>query len=123
MDAARMSEGQRAGFAFMSGSDFGWIGVEHRNGVRRVAWEGGTGPVLESGRVWFRGLNEGDRGRLRYSLDGRTYTDTGVEFQIRFRHWKGGRIAVFSFGPEAGAADFDYIRYRPGPSLEALGAR
>ena len=123
MDAARMSEGQRAGFAFMSGSDFGWIGVEVRDGARRIAWEGGAGPLLRGDRVWLRGIYEGDRGRLLYSLDGRTFAETGAVFQLRFRHWKGGRIAVFSFGPGGGAADFNYIRYRPGPSLEALIAR
>jgi beta-xylosidase len=111
MDATRMKDGQRAGFAFMSGSDFGWIGVAQENGLRKVQWYKGKGPALRSREIWFRGVYSGDTGRLLYSLDGRSYVDTQMPFRLVFRFWKGARIAVFSFGNNGGSADFDYVRY------------
>jgi hypothetical protein len=114
MDAGRMTDGQRAGFAFMSGSDFGWIGVGMENGVRKILWDKGEGPALKSPNVWFRGVNNGDTGRLFYSLDGRNYVDAGVTFRMVFKYWKGARIAIFSYGANGGSADFDYVRYEYG---------
>jgi beta-xylosidase len=111
MDTRLMQDGQRAGFAFMSGSNFGWIGVEQENGFRKILWDQGEGPVLGGDEVWFQGINSGDTGRLYYSLDGKTYIDTGKVFQMVFRFWKGGRIAIFSYGSDGGSADFDYVRY------------
>ena len=114
MDAGRMTDGQRAGFAFMSGSDFGWIGVGMENGARKILWDKGEGPDLKSSSVWFRGVNSGDTGRLFYSLDGRNYVDAGVTFRMVFKYWKGARIAIFSYGANGGSADFDYVHYEYG---------
>ncbi len=111
-----MKDGQAAGFAVMSGSDFGWVGVVQENGVRRIRWPGGEGPTIGGQAVWFRGINSGDAGRLLYSLDGETYVEAGDVFRLRFRFWKGARIAIFSYGPNGGAADFDYLRYAYGTS-------
>ena len=123
MDAGPMKDGQRAGFAFMSGSDFGWIGVGQENGVRRILWDKGEGPVLQHNSVWFRGINSGDTGRLWYSLDGKTYVDSGMTFRLIFKHWKGSRISIFSYGPNGGSADFDYVRYRYDATTDASGAK
>jgi beta-xylosidase len=113
LDASRMTDGQRAGFTFMSGNKFGWVGVEQENGSRHIAWDGGEGPALaSSNEVWLRGSYDGDEAHLFYSLDGKNFTDTGVTFTLRFAFWKGARIGVFSYGADGGAADFDYIRYR-----------
>jgi beta-xylosidase len=120
IDAALMKDGQRAGFAFMSGSDFGWIGVGQENGVRKIMWDQAEGPVLQGRDVWFRGIHSGETGRLFYSLDGKNYVDTGKPFRLFFRFWKGARIAIFSFGPDGGSADFDYVRYRYDATTEAL---
>ncbi|MBN1567766.1 MAG: glycoside hydrolase 43 family protein [Acidobacteria bacterium] len=123
MDVRRMEDGQRAGFAFMSGSDFGWVGVGKESGVLKILWEQGEGPVLRQRNVWLRGINSGDTGGLFYSLDGKEYVDTGVSFRMRFRFWKGSRISIFSFGPSGGAADFDYVRYKYDATTEALGLK
>ena len=114
MDAGRMKDGQRAGFAFMSGSNFGWVGVGQENGARKIVWDNGEGPPVKGSSVWFRGVNNGDAGRLFYSLDGRNYVDTGVTFRMVFKFWKGGRVAIFSYGANGGSADFDYVRYEYG---------
>jgi beta-xylosidase len=123
MDIRRMKDGQRAGFAFMGGSDFGWVGVGLENGIRKILWDQGEGPVLRRHAVWLRGINSGDTGRLFYSLDGKTYVDTGRTFRLIFRHWKGSRISIFSYGPNGGSADFDYIRYKYDATTEALGLK
>jgi beta-xylosidase len=114
MDTARMKDGQRAGFSFMSGSDFGWIGVGQENGSRKIQWNQGKGPVLQRQEVWFRGVYNGDKAQLLYSLDGKKYIDTQMAFRLAFRFWKGARIAIFSFGNNGGSADFDYVRYMYG---------
>ena len=69
----------------MSGSDFGWVGVGQENGIRKIMWDKGEGPVLKGRAIWFRGINNGDTGRLLYSLDGKIYVDTGVSFSPDFQ--------------------------------------
>lgn len=115
LDAGRMTDGQRAGFAFISGDKFGWIGVGQEAGVRHVQWEGGEGPELKTSEVWLRGSHDGDTARVAYSLDGKEFTDSGTTFKLKFMFWKGARFGVFAYGSEGGVADFDYIRYRYGP--------
>jgi beta-xylosidase len=123
MDASLMKDGQRAGFAFMSGSNFGWIGIGQVNGVHKILWDQGEGPDFRDKYVWLRGVNNGDTGKLFYSLDGKKFVDAGTTFRMTFRHWKGSRIAIFSYGPNGGSADFDYVRYRYGAISEALGRK
>jgi beta-xylosidase len=111
LDTSAMAEGQRAGFAFMSGDVFAWVGLEQDGGGRRIAWEGGTGPSLPGGNVWLRGTYDGETAHLLYSLDGRTYADTGVPVKLNFAKWKGARLAVFCHGPNGGSVDVDFVRY------------
>ena len=80
--------------------------------VRSVQWDGGSGPAVVGGDVWLRGSYDGDTARLAYSLDGKTFTDTGTTFRLKFAFWKGARFGVFTYGSDGGVADFDYIRYR-----------
>ncbi len=122
MDVGIMKDGQRTGFAFMCGSDFGWTGVGQDNGIRRILWDQGEGPVLNGKDVWLRGVYDGDAGRLSYSLDGKTYREAGKPFRLFFRYWKGARIAVFNFGPDGGSADFDFVRYQYDSSKNAAQA-
>jgi hypothetical protein len=122
LDVRSTADGQRAGLTFLSGSAFAWIGVAQEAGVRRIRWEAAEGPVLRGKAVWLRASYQGDEARLGYSLDGRVYVDAGVSFTLKFGHWKGARIALFSYGP-GGSADFDHFRYRYGERLEGLSPR
>jgi hypothetical protein len=98
----------------MSGKSFGWVGALQTAGVRRIAWENGTGPEIPAtGDVWLRGTNAGAAARLWYSLDGKTYTDTGAAVTLTFSQWKGARFGVFSVG-DAGLVDVDFVRYAYG---------
>jgi hypothetical protein len=49
--------------------------------------------------------------RFAYSLDGRTFTDAPSTFRMGFQSWKGGRPAVYSYGPNGGYVDADDFRY------------
>ena len=111
LDVRALSDLQRTGFAFMSGDVFDWVGVTRRDGAGRIEWSGGEGPVVPGGDVWLRGAVSGPTARLLYSLDGKTYTDTGVAVELKFAKWKGARMAVFCYGSNPGMADVDYIRY------------
>jgi beta-xylosidase len=126
MDISQMKDGQRAGFTFISGSDFGWAGVGQENSERKVMWNGDEGPSLNQNEmnqsvIWLHGVNSGDRGMLYYSLDGKTWSDTGQSFRMIFRFWKGARIGIFSYGPNGGSADFDFVHYNYGASIVPLG--
>jgi beta-xylosidase len=114
LDVSRLVDGQCAGFSFISGDKFGWVGVDQEKGARSVQWDGGSGPSVAGTDVWLRGAYEGDTAKLSYSLDGKTFTDTGITFRLKFAFWKGARVGIFSFGGDGGAADFDYVRYRYG---------
>ena len=118
LDTRGMADGQRAGFTFLSGSAFGWVGVAMQGGVRRIAWDGGEGPALTGDAVWLRGRYVGDAARLEYSLDGRSYTDTGAAFTLKFAHWKGARVGLFCYG-RRGSVDVDSVRYRYGAREDA----
>ncbi len=110
-DISRMADGEHAGFAFMSGDVFDAVGVTQTNGVRRISWNGGEGPMLSGTEAWFRGAYHGKDARLYYSTDGKTYTDTGLAVELKFAKWKGARPTVFNYGPDGGIADVDYVRY------------
>ncbi len=98
------------------------LGILCSQSRKAFTWgDQGEGSVLKGSDVWFRGINNGDTGRLFYSLDGATYTEAGKPFRMVFRFWKGGRIAIFSYGPNGGSADFDYVRYRYAATTETLG--
>jgi beta-xylosidase len=113
LDIRGLSDGQRAGLAFMSGKVFNAVGVVREGGASRVYWDGGAGPELSGNMVWLRGTYEGDAARLWFSLDGKAFTDTGAKVQLKFSQWKGARFGVFCFG-SSGTVDVDYIRYNYG---------
>jgi beta-xylosidase len=121
LDVGSMANGQRAGLTFLSGSNFGWVGVGMAGGTRRILWEGGEGPVVGGADLWLRGRYAGDSARLEYSLDGKTFTDTGVAFPLRFAHWKGARVGLFCYGRD-GHVDVDSVRYVYGDEA-SLAAR
>ena len=63
--------------------------------------------------VVLRAVYEKDgSGRFFWSRDGKTFEALPGKVMLRFADWKGARIGLFSFGPDAGAADFSGFRYR-----------
>ena len=113
LDVNRIADRQCTGLTFISGKDFGWVGVTRIEGVRYILWDSGRGPDVTGNQLWFRGLYTGSDASLQYSLDGKIYTDTGIAFKLKFGQWKGARFGVFCFGDD-GMADIDYVHYTYG---------
>jgi beta-xylosidase len=113
LDLGGMADGQRAGLTFFSGNVFDWVGAERTAGAWRVAWSEGQGVDLKSGaRLWLRGTYQQGKAKLFYSLDGKQWTDTGRDITLRFASWKGARFGCFTYGPNGGHVDFDYVHYQ-----------
>jgi len=115
LDLAGLAEGQRAGLTFLSGSAFSWAGAEKSAGVCRVTWSGEAGVAIKGcRRLWLRGEYRLGQAKLAYSLDGKTWSDTGQAIVLKFAAWKGARFGVFSYGPNGGYVDVKYVHYSYG---------
>ena len=113
LDTHGMADGQHAGFAFVSGKDFGWAGVVQTAGTKRLgSAQSEDGPILQGDALWLRGEYHGATAMLAYSTDGKNYTNIDQPVVLRFASWKGARLGVFSYGPAGGTVDLDYIRYQ-----------
>ncbi len=119
-------DGERAGLVVL-GMDYAWIGLRRAGETLElqqvlcrkadedameelVARKPVTGAV-----VWLRvDVDEQARCRFAYSLDGKSFTPLGSEFQAVPGRWVGARLGLFSLAkPDArqtGHADFDWIR-------------
>jgi beta-xylosidase len=120
LDLSGMSDGQRAGLAFMTGNRFGWVGVVRNQGELRIDWQDGQGPSLSGATVWLRGTYQDLNCHFAYSLDGRNFVETPSTFKMGFQSWKGGRPAIYSYGAGSGFVDVDYFHYRYGSTLDAV---
>jgi len=121
LDVSHLTDGQTAGFTFISGSNFGWVGIEQHNGIRTIAWDHGNGPAVQSAEIWLRGTYERASAPLWYSLDGQNYIDTKSAYRLRYLNWKGARFGMFCFGgagENAGYTDVDFIHYEYGAAAE-----
>jgi hypothetical protein len=113
LDAHNLSEGQRAGLAFISGDEFGWIAIERTNGKLRIAWTNGQGPEVGE-KVILAARYEADMAILGYRPNENGAIENVTNVQLKFACWKGARPGIFCFGPGGGWADVDYFRYRIG---------
>jgi len=112
LDVSHLGVGQRAGLAFMCGKIFNPVGlVVDADGTKRVFWSDGIGPVVTKDTVYFRGTYDGPVARVQYSFDGKTFGNVGDSIPLKFSQWKGARLALFSYGPVGGHADFDFFDY------------
>lgn len=114
LDVRRLSEGQRAGFAFLSGKVFNVVGVQRSQGALRLYADAETGPAVGGEAVWLRGAYDGDQARFAYSLDGRTFTPIGGAVTLKAGQWKGARVAIYCYGDGGGYAEFDSFHYQVG---------
>jgi beta-xylosidase len=112
MDLSGVADGAHAGLTFLSGTSFTWAGAEKAAGTCRVAWQDGNGPAIGNCRnLWLRGEYRQGEAKLLYSLDGKTWSDSGQRVILKFAAWKGARFGIFSCGPNSGYVDVDYVRY------------
>jgi beta-xylosidase len=118
LDLTGMADGQVAGLGHYS-RDFATLGVRQISGVRRLEFardkQIATGPEIAGARLWLRsswglsGLSE-----FSYSLDGVSFARFGEAYQLGWGHYRGDRIALYSYNNarEGGYVDIDSFRYR-----------
>jgi beta-xylosidase len=117
LDLTNLADSGHAGLAFMTGSRFGTIGVTQSAGTRTLEWDNKIGPALTSNTLYLRGTYQGIDCHFAYSTDGTTFSDAPNTFKMGFTNWKGGRPALYSYGP-AGSIDIDYFHYHYGKTLQ-----
>ncbi len=146
LSTAKMADGQNAGLAFESGNQFGYVGVRQENGKRTVGTAAGTQPpgrgappapvasaaapfagpevadVIHLRGIYEQGNGATGRGTSFYSFDGKKFEAVPGTTTLFFStaSWKGARIALFSYGLNPGAADFDAFHYNFFSSRDAL---
>jgi beta-xylosidase len=112
MSLRGMAEAGHAGIAFLSGASFAGVGAEKVGGACRVLRRDGTGPSIGNCRnLWLRGEYRQGEATLYYSLDGKTWSDSGQRLTLKFAAWKGARFGVYCYGANSGYVDLDYVRY------------
>ena len=72
--------------------------------------------------IYEQGNGQTASGRYMYSLDGKKFESVPGTTTLSFQSWKGARIALYSYGPNPGAADFDSFHYQYFSTREALAA-
>jgi beta-xylosidase len=113
LDLAGLSEGQRAGLAFLSGAVFHWIGAEKTaDGCRAGS------SSFACGNLWFRGEYHQGAATLLYSLDGKSWSDSGQRVTLQPGFGKGARFGLFCYGPGGGYVDVGRVSYRYRSSAE-----
>ncbi len=120
LDISHLADGQVAGLTFISGDAFGFAGVTQSGGVRYLMWDAAGGPVVHGSDLYLRGYYEGEIARFAYSFDGKSFTEAGSTFRLKFANWKGARFGVFTYGPTQGWIDVDYIHYKYNNSLKDM---
>jgi beta-xylosidase len=111
IDISHMTDGQTAGLAFMTGDQFGQVGVIQTNGQRKID---SSDVTVTNNTIWLRGTYQGVGCHFAYSFDGIHFIETSTQFKMGFKNWKGGRPAIYTFGPNGGFIDVDYFRYTYG---------
>lgn len=116
-DLSNMADGQKTGLCHFAKSHSA-LGVVQDGSVRRIEYrEDGKltpGPEINGNHVWIKsswGLD--GKSQYAYSLDGKTFTAFGGEYQLSWGNYRGDRIGLYSFNnkAEAGAVDVDFLEY------------
>ena len=107
LDLTGLSEGQRAGLTFLSGAEFSWVGAEKTADGCRVGPSTGT-----CGTLWLRGEYREGAASLLYSLDGRSWSDSGQQITLHPGFGKGARFGLFCYGPGSGYVDVARVSYQ-----------
>ncbi len=114
LDVARLALGQRAGLAFLCGKVFEQVGVDRTSAGWLLSWNGGSITLGAAREVWLRAAYRGSTAGLAYSIDGTHFSEIDGPITLKSGQWKGARIALYCYGGEGGAADFDFLRFTPG---------
>jgi beta-xylosidase len=107
LDLAGLSDGDRAGLAFISGGRFSWIGAE------KTATGCRAGTSIDTcGKLWLRGRYAEGIATLLYSFDGRSWSDSGQRITLEPGFGKGARFGLFCYGAGGGYVDVARVTYQ-----------
>lgn len=125
VETSGMRDGDYAGLGALQ-FRYGYVGVTQMNGQKSVVMVDSTSGTaqevsrmaINQNRVYFRidmdFLNQTDKARFYYSLDGNNWVIIGNTLQMTYdlKHFMGYRFALFNYATQTsgGYVDFDYYR-------------
>jgi hypothetical protein len=119
LDVSAAADGMVGGLALFHGKVCR-LGVVQQAGVRTVEFNDNgkpvAGPTLTRPDLWVRAVI-GDEpkplARFSYSVDGTAFTPIGDPFQLDWANYRGSRLALYCYNPdaEAGRLDVDWLHY------------
>ena len=117
LDLARMTDGQHAGLAHVSGA-FAAIGIVQSDTARRVEFRTAAGAAdiapFSQPIIWLRTTWGVDgQARYSYSADGRLFRPAGSAYQMTHGDYRGDRVGVYTYNNRAdrGSVDVDRFEY------------
>lgn len=121
LDLSGMADGQKAGLCHFAKTR-PFLGIAQEDGSRFIEYQQNgdkeKGPKIDGLTIWLRST-WGLEGVSQYSfsLDGKTFTDTGKPYPLSWGSYRGDRIGLFSYNNlgEAGYVDVDFFHYRYAP--------
>lgn len=119
LDFSDMQNGQKAGLGIMS-SNYNTVGIYKKDGRPYLFYSNNGKDMLEKelkGRKVFLKVQlelVTNKNRFYYSTDDKNYLPVGEFFEASWGHWKGSRVALFSYNEQkdAGRAYFDWFTYQ-----------
>lgn len=122
LDYEGMVPGQRAGLCHMS-REFASIEIEKTVHGQRliVRTDETTSPLLDlppsqEGRIWLSSSwSDAGVAGFSYSVDGQSFVPAGASFQLKWGHYRGDRIGLFTCNNargDEGFADFGRFEYQ-----------
>jgi len=119
MDLSNLAEGQRCGLVCM-GKENKVLGIRMQEGKKSLYISNDTTEIeltsVEGNTIFLRASIDipNKHFQFSYSTDNIRFIPCGDPFFIRFGHWKGARIGLYSYNTikEAGSASFKWFRYR-----------
>jgi beta-xylosidase len=121
VDLSGMVDGQEGGLAnFDAGKDYATLGIVQKSGAKSLYYEtDGTISSLDAlplsqTTVWLRtSITFDNQAAWSYSFDGKTFTPTGTNYQLKSNGYRGDMIGIYTFNTaaEGGYIDVDFFHY------------
>ncbi|MGD9930805.1 MAG: glycoside hydrolase 43 family protein [Mangrovibacterium sp.] len=117
LDGRQLADGQKAGICMIS-KPYALLGLKKEKGQLYLFTDINGEENLQkvsSSKIYLKLdiSNKPDSNQFYYSMDNKKFHALGQKFQLRFGHWKGPKIGLFSFNEiqDGGTALFDDFRY------------
>ncbi len=118
LEIVGMVDGQKAGLTHFGMPHYSSIGVSCAGNEKRLFYNvkgvEQSGSVLTSNELWLKSVWGLDgQSQYYYSTDGKNYVALGNKYQLKWGHYRGDRIGVYTYNSssENGFIDVDYFKY------------